>query len=182
MALMEVRYRGLSDYRILTAKDLEYQHGIAIGDHKGVPRGVADRINRDLRGVEVNPQKDLVWGPHNGHKILLDVNEDLERVLRGEEHFTLSKVDDDGNTTVVARATTSEDNPSQVRANVDGGSEQINDLEPRDTGGAEDVGDGPGPASTTGTSKGTTVGGSTAGSTSGGSSKGTTTGGSTRTS
>lgn len=129
MALMEVRYRGLSDYRILAADQLEYDHGIKVGNHQGVPRGVADRINRDLRGIDVNPQKDLVWGPHNGWKLVIDVDENLERVLRAEEHFSLSKINDDKSVTPIAEATSGDDNPSLVTANVEG-QEQTSKREP----------------------------------------------------
>jgi hypothetical protein len=161
MALMEVRYRGLSDYRVLSADQLDYDHGIKVGEHRSVPRGVADRINRDLSGVDVNPNKDLVWGPHNGWKLVLDVDEDMERVLRAEGHFTLSKVSDDGETEVVAEARTSADNPSEVIANVDDKAEQRSKVEPKDVPGSGETVGSPGPASSTGRNKGTTTGGST---------------------
>ncbi len=163
MGLMEVRYKGLSDYRVLTAKDLEYYHGISVGQHRGVPRGVADRINRDLSGVDVNPQKDLVWGPHNGWKLLLDVNEDLERILRGEGHFSLSAVTDEGGIMPLAEATTTDDNPSEVIANVDGTGEQRNKVAPRQDDGSDDADLGassPSDFKAPGT-KATTTGGST---------------------
>lgn len=149
MALMEVRYKGLSDYRILTASDLKDSHGIVVGQHTGVPKRVADRINSDLRGVDVNPQKDLVWGPHNGFKLIIDVDENLERVLRDELHFSLSAVTDSGGVMPIAEARTELDNPSEVIANVDGGHEQRNTVDPRDeVPGSGEAVSGPGPAST----------------------------------
>lgn len=159
MALMEVRYRGLSDYRILTAKDLENYNGISIGQHTGVPKGIADRINRDLVGVDVNPQKDLVWGRHNNFKLIIDVDENMERVLRDEGHFSLAAVTDDGGVMPIAEAVTSEDNPSEIIANEAGKAQQRNEVAPRQNDGAEDVDLGSG--STEGTSKATTTGGST---------------------
>lgn len=121
MALMKVRYHGLSDYRILKAQQLEDDFGIKIEEHTPVPKNVAERMARDLDSVhEIDAKRDLVWGPHNGQCLTVDVNEDLERVLRGEGHFSLSAITDSGGENLEAAETSHEDAPTKVVANVDG--------------------------------------------------------------
>jgi hypothetical protein len=68
MAKVKVRYKGLSDERIIGRKDL------------------ADR--------NISVPKDLVFNQFNFKTMIIDMNDDLEQVLRGEGTFTISAVTD----------------------------------------------------------------------------------------
>jgi hypothetical protein len=114
MAKMKVRYKGLSTYRILQAKQLEEDHGIVLAEHAPVPPGVVRRMQQDLAGIDVDVKTDLVWARSNGWSLVLDVSPELEDVLRAQGHFSLSAVNDDGTEQVVAAATALHDDPSQV--------------------------------------------------------------------
>lgn len=70
MAAVKVRYKGLSDVREISVKAL------------------ADR------GIKID--KDLVFNSGNAWAVLIDLNEELEAILRKEGTFTISKVDDEG--------------------------------------------------------------------------------------
>jgi hypothetical protein len=113
MGMMQVTYVGVSDFRIIEAAQLQHDWGITPKLTTKVPPGVTARI-RGLVGMQCDPNVDMVWGPHNGYKLTVDVDEDMERVLREQGHFVLSSIGDDGSTTVVAEATTHEDNPAIV--------------------------------------------------------------------
>lgn len=89
MALMKVRYKGLADERTITRKQLD---------------AVGVVIDHDLR-----------WDRANGFSQVIDVNDRLEEVLRGEEHFTLSAVTDEGGEKVVAVASDPEAESDLVR-------------------------------------------------------------------
>ena len=76
MALIRVRYRGLSDVRIISQKDLKD------------------------RGIEVN--KDMVWERSNNWALTLDgLSKPMEDLLRGEGHFRIEEVKDDGSEGVI---------------------------------------------------------------------------------
>lgn len=70
MAKARVRYKGFSDVREITSKQLE------------------------ALGVAVS--KDLVWDSSNGKAINIDLNDELEAILRNEGTFTISEIKDDG--------------------------------------------------------------------------------------
>ncbi len=90
MARVRVRYKGLSDERIITQKDLE-------------PLGIS--IDRDL-----------VWAGH-GRALTIDMTDELEAVLRREGTFSISEIKDDNTAgDEVVKATISDDtvNASEV--------------------------------------------------------------------
>lgn len=96
MAMMEVRYVGPSTYRMLTGADLK-QHGIESLNVKRKPSPWEETFVRQS-GVDVpgGLKEVLLWGPHNGHSIVLDVTPDMERLLRNERHFAIVALNDDG--------------------------------------------------------------------------------------
>lgn len=69
MAKMKVRYRGLSDRREFTAKQLK-EHGIGVS-------------------------QDLVFEASNHWAMTIDLVEPLEQILRAEKTFTITEVKDD---------------------------------------------------------------------------------------
>lgn len=80
---IRVRFKGIADVRTITPKDLEGA------------------------GVDVNAlgiDKDLVWSRVNLFEQELPANDKLEEILRGEGHFTISKVEDAGTDSLVANA------------------------------------------------------------------------------
>lgn len=96
MALVRVRYKGLSDVRIIPAND----------------PGVR------ARGIKLDGQ--LKWDRTNNFAIFIDgMSEDLEELLRNEGTFTLEEVDAETGKTVktVVTATRSDDTGATV---VDG--------------------------------------------------------------
>lgn len=78
MALIKVRFNGIADRRELSKKD--------------------------LAGAGVVVDKDLSWSIANNNTVILDATDRLVEVLRGEGHFILSAVNDDGSDTVFATA------------------------------------------------------------------------------
>ncbi len=79
MALVEVRYKGLSDVRIISKKDWE-KEGVAVSG-------------------------DTIWQPSNRWTQNIDANERMLEVLRAEAHFSVRAVNDDnslGDEVVVA--------------------------------------------------------------------------------
>jgi hypothetical protein len=78
MALMEVKYVGLSDSRTI------------------------DKKNWEQEGVSV--PSDIVWDHSNRHTVLIDGTERMEEVLRAQGHFRISKIEDDGSRTAVIEA------------------------------------------------------------------------------
>jgi hypothetical protein len=108
MAKMEVRYVGTTaDFRGLTEADLK-GWGIQVDLPAASPLARqyvqantwCEPLNRPL-----DPAKDLVWGPHNQHRLVLDVSPELEALLRAQGHFLLSEVTDEGATREVAPPT-----------------------------------------------------------------------------
>lgn len=99
MATMDVTYIGvLGGYRALTKDDLR-QHGI--GD---VPRAAATPFQRSMVARDapvLDPDDDLIWGPHNDNRLRLDVSPQLEALLRREQQFTLVAVNDEGDASEV---------------------------------------------------------------------------------
>lgn len=70
MAKVQVRYKGLSDERIITQKDLKD------------------------RNIKVD--RDLVLNSRNGWQQVIDATDDLVKLLRDQVGFTVSEVKDDG--------------------------------------------------------------------------------------
>lgn len=99
MANMKVQYVGGSDFRHISAKDLEGL-GITVSAEP-VPRAV--RVMLGQHGIDAKTD-DLVFHPYNGWALVMDVSESLEKLLRNEGTFTLSKVNDDGSVEVEAVA------------------------------------------------------------------------------
>lgn len=69
MAKVRVKYKGFSDVREMTQKQLE-QVGIKV-------------------------DKDLVFSRENNHTMVININDELTEVLRNEGTFTISKIEDD---------------------------------------------------------------------------------------
>ena len=99
MALMKVRYKGFADERTITRKQL------------------------DAVGVVID--HDLKWDRSNGWSQVVDVNERLEEVLRGEQHFSLHAMDDSGGEKVVAVAS-NPDAESDVVEDGNTGQREVN--------------------------------------------------------
>ena len=99
MGRMKVRYVGVtSDFRGLTEDDLK-GWGVAVDLPAVSPlarRYVQDNTWYEGGNRPLDPGRDLVWGPHNGHTLELDVSLDLENLLRQQGHFVLSEVTDSG--------------------------------------------------------------------------------------
>lgn len=75
MSLVKVRYKGLSDVRVMSKRDLA------------------------SAGVEVDGE--LRWEPKNHHTVHIDgMSERLEEVLRNEGTFTIEEVDEETGKTV----------------------------------------------------------------------------------
>jgi hypothetical protein len=96
---MKVRYKGFADERTITRKQL------------------------DAVGVVID--HDLKWDRSNGFSQVVDVNERLEEVLRGEQHFTLHALDDSGGEKVVAVAS-NPDAESDVVVDGNTGQTEVN--------------------------------------------------------
>lgn len=88
MAKVEVRYRGISDQRILTQDQLA-EHGI-------------------------NVDRDLVWDPSNKWTLKLEVNAAFESLLRNQGHFELHEVKDDGEAGSAVAVAEDPDHPGDV--------------------------------------------------------------------
>lgn len=69
MAKVRVRYKGLSDVREISAKDLK------------------------KRGINVD--KDLVFSRENGYAMNIDINEELTELLKSEGTFSIKEIKDD---------------------------------------------------------------------------------------
>lgn len=88
MALVRVRYKGLSDVRIISVKDAE-KHGVKLSadlvwDHQGRFAG------GDIPGIK---RPDF---PNASRGVVIDgLSDDLLKVLRDEGTFTVSEVKDD---------------------------------------------------------------------------------------
>lgn len=91
MATIRVRYKGVADERVISAKDLE--------------------------SVGVTVDEDLVWNRRNLFSLEIQSNDKLEEVLRAQGHFTISSVDDNNGDSVIAVAT---DTDSEGDVLVDG--------------------------------------------------------------
>ena len=78
MGLVKVKYLGVADIRTITAKE--------------------------WKGAGVVVDHDVVWNRSNGYTVVLDASPRMEEVLRGEQHFSIDAVDDDGGSTVIATA------------------------------------------------------------------------------
>lgn len=102
MARAQVRYKGLSDVREISAKDLK------------------------KHGVEVD--KDLVFSRDNGFKMNIDLNDELEAILRNEGTFTISEIKDDNSVgDEVVKATVADDSATSAKAtNVETGQTSTN--------------------------------------------------------
>lgn len=69
MAVMKVRYKGASDVREMTAKDLK-QHGVEV-------------------------DKDLVFDRDNRWSMNIEMTDKLEQIFRDDGAFTISAIKDD---------------------------------------------------------------------------------------
>lgn len=75
MALIKVRYKGLSDVRVMSVKDLS-EAGVSV-------------------------ESKLEWNPGNRHTVHIDgMSERLEEILRAEGTFTIEEVDEKSGETV----------------------------------------------------------------------------------
>lgn len=91
MAKARVRYKGLSDERIITAEDLK-PHGIGV-------------------------DKDLVFSRANGYAMNIDLNDELTALLRKEGTFTISEIKDDNTTgDDIVKATIADDTAISAKA------------------------------------------------------------------
>lgn len=78
MAKFKVRYQGIADERLISAKD--------------------------LKARDISVPEDLVWNRQNLFAVTVDATPELEALLRNEGHFRLETLNDDGSTQVVAEA------------------------------------------------------------------------------
>jgi hypothetical protein len=69
MAKVRVRYKGLSDRRVFSRKDLE-KHGVAV-------------------------DKDLEFSRTNNYAMNIDINDELTSIFKNEGTFTISEIKDD---------------------------------------------------------------------------------------
>lgn len=102
MAKAKVRYKGFSDVREFKRKDLA-QHGVAV-------------------------DRDLVFSRQNAFAMNIDLNDELEAILRNEGTFTISEIkDDDQIGGDIVKATVHDDTATADKA-VDGntGQEETN--------------------------------------------------------
>lgn len=91
MATVRVRYKGLSDVRRISQKDLK-GHGIDLSD-------------------------DLVFERKNGWALNIDINDALVDVLRKEGTFTISEIKDDQSVgDDVVKATLADDSAIAAKA------------------------------------------------------------------
>lgn len=118
MALMKVHFVGAtSDFRGLTEKDLA-GWGISVVPPPApdlARRYVQDNTWCDPEQRPLDPAKDLVWGPHNGHTLELDVTPELENLLRQQGHFLLTEVQDSGAEGPMVAAPTDVSHPGDVQ-------------------------------------------------------------------
>lgn len=99
MALVAVRYKGLSDIRIIPANDPGLR----------------------ARGIKVDGQ--MRWDRQNNWKIFIDgLSEDLEQLFRDEGTFTIEEVDEETGKTVktIVKATRSDDTGATVKDGTTG--------------------------------------------------------------
>lgn len=90
MALMKIRYKGLSDVRVISVKDAE-KHGIKLSQDL-----VWDHVGGVAGGQVIDGVKRPDW-PNAAQGILVDgLSDDLLTVLRQEGTFTISEVKDGG--------------------------------------------------------------------------------------
>lgn len=80
---IRVRYKGIADHRIITAKDVE-PHGIVL-------------------------DRDLSWNRGNLFRLDIEANDKLEEILRHDGAFTVTKLKDDGTEEVEVQATATDD-------------------------------------------------------------------------
>jgi len=78
MSLIKVKYVGVADVRKISKKEFA------------------------SAGVVVD--KDVSWNIKNRFSVVLDSNDRMEEVLRGEGHFTIKTMDDLGDEKVIATA------------------------------------------------------------------------------
>jgi hypothetical protein len=78
VSLVKVRYLGIADIRTITVAE--------------------------WAGAGVTVDKDAVWSIWNRFTLVLDLNERMEEILRGEGHFSLSAVTDAGGVETIATA------------------------------------------------------------------------------
>lgn len=87
MALVRVRYKGLSDVRAISVKDAE-EAGVKLSedlvwDNQGGAYGAP------ISGIKRPKQ------PNNHKGILIEMSDELEQLLRREGTFTITEVDKD---------------------------------------------------------------------------------------
>ena len=93
MAKARVRYKGFSDVREFTRKQLEE------------------------RGIVVD--RDLVFHRGNGFAVNIDLNDELEALLRKEGTFTISEIKDDGSEGAEVVTATLKDDSVKAGTTVD---------------------------------------------------------------
>lgn len=81
MAKVRVYYKGLSDVRIIDADHLKKAHNIEVSEDL-----VWDRLGKGNGGVLDFPRL----------AINIDAPDELIKILRGEQTFTISEIKDDG--------------------------------------------------------------------------------------
>lgn len=112
---IRVRFKGIADVRTISPKDLEGA------------------------GVDVNAlgiDKDLEWSRRNLFEQELPADDKLEAVLRGEGHFTISKVEDAGTDSLVSDA----ENPdTEGNVLVDGDTGASTEVSPAPTEGPSEA-------------------------------------------
>jgi hypothetical protein len=138
MANMSVKYVGVtSDFRGLTEKDLQ-GWGISV-DLPDAPllvrRYVEMNTWTDAEQRPLDPTRDLVWGPHNQHTLVLDVSPELETLLRAQGHFLLTEVKDSGEEGETVAPPTDVTHPGDEQVNrqfgvVEGRSETDRTVDP----------------------------------------------------
>lgn len=89
MANVRVRYVGPSDERYITPQEIK-PHGIELS-------------------------KKLTWNRLNGFSVVIDANDRFIEILRGEEHFTVNAVNEDGSD---GEAVAVASNPNKVETAV----------------------------------------------------------------
>lgn len=110
MARVRVEYVGPSDWRVISAQDLRDGHGIELTLSQSAPKRIRDAVP-----VPVGPN-DLVWGP-GVRAVLVDADDDLINILKGEGHFRIKEVTDSGETRVIVDAEDPMHEPDEI---VDG--------------------------------------------------------------
>jgi hypothetical protein len=107
MALIEVKYKGMSDERIITKKNWE-QEGVSV-------------------------PVDTVWNSANRHTLVIDATDRMVEVLRAQGHFQIGEVKDDNSVQTLFVA---EDPERQADIVVDGSTGQRSATNPLPAKGA----------------------------------------------